>query len=83
MNVSEDYVFSKIKNFAERITNTDNLDRMYKIIQQEFDNPELRYFLLKMLVCYYQDKKDYYCSVKAEELAFDADVEVHNGRKSK
>jgi hypothetical protein len=83
MNVSEDYVFSKIKNFAERITNTDNLDRMYKTIQQELDNPELRYLLLKVFECYYRDKNDYYCSGKVGELAFfaEADMEANNNEK--
>ena len=83
MNVSEDYVFSKIKNFAERITNTDNLDRMYKTIQQELDNPELRYLLLKVFECYYRDKNDYYCSGKVGELAFfaEADMEANNNGK--
>ena len=83
MNVSEDYVFSKIKNFAERITNTDNLDRMYKTIQQELDNPELRYLLLKVFECYYRDKNDYYCSGKVEELALfaEADMEANNNGK--
>jgi hypothetical protein len=82
-NVNENHVFSSIQDFAKKVADTNNLDQMYKTIQQELDNPELRYFLLKVFECYYRDKNDYYCSGKVEELAFfaEADMEANNNGK--
>jgi len=76
MNMSEEYVYEKIHDFAEALAKAKNLDESYNILMKQFDDPEMRFVLLKSLQCYFIKKNDQYSACRVEELSFHAEIQI-------
>ena len=76
MNMNENQVFRKIHGFAESLVEAKNLDESYNILMKQFDDPEMRFVLLKSLQCYFIKKNDQYSACRVEELSFHAEIQI-------